>query len=57
MLTLPEIQEKLKGTNLSKAARDTEIHPSMMWRIVNGHDKNPQYKTIKKLSDYVEAME
>ncbi len=57
MLTLEKIQEKLKGTNLSKAARDTEIHPSMMWRIVNGHDKNPQYKTIKKLSDYVEAME
>lgn len=57
MLTLDQIQEKLKGKNLSEAARATEIHPSMMWRIANGHDKNPQYKTMKKLSDYVEAME
>lgn len=55
MLTLPEIQEKLKGTNLSEAARETGIHPSMMWRIANEPDQNPQYKTIKKLSDYLEA--
>ena len=57
MLTLPEIQEKLKGTNLSEAARETGIHPSMMWRIANDPDQNPQYKTIKKLSDYLEARQ
>lgn len=57
MLTLPEIQEKLKGTNLSEAARETGIHPSMMWRIANEEGQNPQYKTIKKLSDYLEARQ
>lgn len=56
MLTLPEIQEKLKGKNLSEAARETGIHPSMMWRIINAEDQNPQYKTIKKISDYVESQ-
>jgi len=55
MLTLPEIQEKLKGTNLSEVARETGIHPSMMWRIANEDGQNPQYKTIKKLSDYLEG--
>lgn len=57
VLTLEKIQEVLSGKNLSEAARATGIHPSMMWRIVNEKDQNPKYKTLKKLSDYVEAME
>lgn len=55
MLNLQQIKAALKSANLSTVAKETGIHYQQVWRISNGIDVNPQYKTLEKLSDWVEA--
>jgi hypothetical protein len=56
MMTLEEIAEALQNKNLSKVSRDLNMcHRQQVWRIKSGKDKNPTYKIVKKLSDYLEA--
>ncbi len=40
-----------KGTNPSKLAYDSGVHPSTVKSIINGSSKNPGFCTIKKLCD------
>ena len=56
MLNIHQIREALKGANLSTAAKETGIHYQQVWRISNGIDNNPQYRTLEKLSDWVESQ-
>lgn len=54
MLTLEEITEKLKPMKLQYVARETGIHANVLYRIAKG-EANPQYDTVKKLSDWLES--
>lgn len=57
MMTLKQVRDALKGRNLSEVARDTSLHYQMVWRIANGVDNNPQYKTLEKLDEYLASEE
>lgn len=52
MIDLEQIVECLSIENLMDVHRDTGIHYQQLWRLKKGHDKNPTYKIVKKLSDY-----
>lgn len=54
MLTLDEITKKLKPMNLQYVSRETGIHVNVIYRIAKGQ-ANPQYETVKKLSDWLEG--
>lgn len=54
MLTLEEITEKLKPMKLQYVARETGVHANVLYRIAKG-EANPQYETVKKLSDWLEG--
>jgi len=54
MLTLDQIVKNLNKQNISKVATATGINYQQIWRIKRGKDDNPTYKTLKKLSDYLE---
>jgi len=56
MLNLEQIRQALKTANLSTCAKETGIHYQQVWRIATGIDKNPQYRTLEKLSYWVEAQ-
>lgn len=56
MLNIHQIREALKAANLSTAAKETGIHYQQVWRIASGIDTNPQYRTLEKLSDWVESQ-
>ena len=57
MLNLEQIRLALKTANLSTCAKETGIHYQQVWRISAGIDVNPQYKTLEKLSDWIESQE
>jgi transcriptional regulator with XRE-family HTH domain len=57
MLNIKQIRKALKEVNLSTCAKEAGIHYQQVWRIANGIDVNPQYKTLEKLSDWVESQE
>lgn len=57
MLNIKQIRAALKDVNLSTCARETGIHYQQVWRIATGVDNNPQYRTLEKLSDWVESQE
>jgi len=54
MLDIEQVQEELKTRSLSVVSMDTRITYNQLWRLRKGQDTNPQYKTLKKLSDYLE---
>ncbi len=56
MLNLEQIRLALKTANLSTCTKETGIQYQQVWRIATGIDKNPQYRTLKKLSYWVEAQ-
>jgi transcriptional regulator with XRE-family HTH domain len=56
MLNIKQIKEALKTASLSTCAKETGIHYQQVWRIASGIDTNPQYRTLEKLSDWVEAQ-
>lgn len=55
MLTIEEIQEKLKDRNLTKVAESCDLTRPFISAIRSGKVKNPSYETVKKLSDYLEG--
>lgn len=57
MLNIKQIREALKDSSLSDCSKETGIHYQQIWRIASGIDTNPQYRTLEKLSDWVEAQQ
>lgn len=57
MLNIQQIRVALKEVNLSTCSKETGIHYQQVWRIASGIDSNPQYRTLEKLSDWVESQE
>lgn len=54
MLTIEEIQARLKHRNLSRVSEDTGISVSYLSMIKRGERTNPAYDVVKKISDYLE---
>lgn len=57
MMTLPQIKKALADMNLSAVSRATGVNYQMIWRIANGVDQNPTYKTLSAISDYLESRQ
>jgi transcriptional regulator with XRE-family HTH domain len=55
MLTVEEIEIKLKDRTLTKVADATGLSYPTVWKIANGESGRVEYETVKKLSDYLEA--
>lgn len=56
LLDLEEITRLIKQNGLKKTSMETRINYDQIWRIASGRDANPQYKTLKKLSDYLQGL-
>lgn len=54
MLTLDQIQDRLKHSNLKAVAEAAGIHYNTLYKLMN-EDCDPAYSTIKKLSDYLQS--
>lgn len=57
MLKLEEIVKRLKDRKLSAVAEATGVGYTSLWQIANGIQKQPKYKIVEKLSDYLDANE
>lgn len=57
MLKLEEIVKRLQDRKLSAVAEATGVSYTSLWQIANGIQKQPKYKVVEKLSDYLEANE
>jgi transcriptional regulator with XRE-family HTH domain len=55
MLTVEEIETKLKDRTLTKVAEATGLSYPTVWNVANGKVGRVEYETVKKLSDYLEA--
>jgi DNA-binding Xre family transcriptional regulator len=55
MLTVEEIEIKLKDRTLTKVADATGLSYPTVWNISKGKGGRVEYETVKKLSDYLEA--
>jgi transcriptional regulator with XRE-family HTH domain len=54
MKTLDQIRAALADRNLQAVAQAAGIHYNTVREVANNKDANPTYKTLKKLSDYLE---
>lgn len=54
MLTLDQIKERLKHSNLRAVAQAAGVHYNTVYKVMN-EDCDPAYSTIKKLSDYLQS--
>jgi hypothetical protein len=54
MLKIAEIVKRLKDRNLTTVALHAGVSYSSLWQIANGLQKQPKYKIVEKLSDYLE---
>ena len=57
MLTLEEVREALLDRRIDMVAEATGLHYSTVREIRTNIQKNPSYKAIKALSDYLEGRE
>lgn len=57
MLKLDEIVQRLKDRNLSAVAESTGLSYTSLWQIAKGLQKQPKYKIVERLSDYLENHE
>lgn len=55
MLDLTEIKEKLSDRKLYIVADRCGVSPKTLYNVLNG--KSPNYKTIEKISDYLESKD
>lgn len=55
MMTLEQVQLRLKPMNLRVVSHETGIKYSILWRTVNQKTRIA-YDVVKKLSDYIEAL-
>ncbi len=57
MLRIEEIVKRLKDRNLTTVARHAGVSYQSLWQIANGLQKQPKYKVVEALSDYLENNE
>jgi transcriptional regulator with XRE-family HTH domain len=57
MLRIEEIVKRLKDRNLTTVAERAGVSYTSLWQIANGLQKQPKYKVIERLSDYLEGNE
>ena len=55
MMTLEQVQLRLKPMNLRVVSSETGITYGILWRTVNQKTR-VAYDVVKKLSDYIEAL-
>lgn len=53
---IDEIKARLQPMNLSKVAKDAEIHPNVLYRLMKG-DTDPKISTIEKLVRFLEKQQ
>lgn len=51
-MTLEEIKDRLKHSNLKAVASASGVHYNALYRLMNG-GTNPSYETVRKLIDYI----
>lgn len=54
MLTLEQIKDRLKHSNLRAVAEAAGIHYNTLYRLMNSN-LDPSYSTVKALSDYLQS--
>lgn len=52
-MTLDEIKAALQDRRLNKIAEATGLHRATVARVRDGRITNPDYDTVKKLTDYL----
>lgn len=57
MLRIEEIVKRLKDRNLTTVAERAGVSYTSLWQIANGLQKQPKYKIVERLSDYLEDNE
>lgn len=57
MMRIEEIVKRLKDRNLTAVAKHAGVSYQSLWQIANGLQKQPKYKVVEKLSDYLESNE
>lgn len=55
MLTLDQIVSGLEDRNLKIVSEKSGVNYLTVTKIANGSQTNPQYRTLKALSDYLEG--
>jgi transcriptional regulator with XRE-family HTH domain len=55
MLTIEDIQEKLRDRNLAEVARAAGVTRSYISAIASGKRVNPSYEMLKKLSEVLQG--
>jgi DNA-binding phage protein len=53
-MTLNEVRERLKDSNLMAVSKAAGVHYNALYRLMN-ESTNPQYETVQKLISYLEA--
>ena len=54
MMTLEEVSSALSDRNLTEVGRRTGLHPERLRKIKNGDVKNPGFRTMARLIEYLE---
>lgn len=55
MMTLEQVQERLKPMNLRVVSNESGIKYGLLWKTVN-QKMRVNYDVVKKLSDYLESL-
>lgn len=55
MLTLIQIKKKLEDRNLKEVSKKSGVKYGTLYNIATGKNDNPNYKTLKTLSDYLKG--
>ena len=55
-MTLEQIKEQLKDSNLAKVAEACDIHYNVLTRLMKG-DTDPRYSTVEALITYLKARD
>jgi ferritin len=56
MHSLETIKAMLVDKNLSAVAKKTGLHTETVRRIATGISRNPDYRTLQALSDYIDEQ-
>jgi hypothetical protein len=56
MMTLEQIQERMKVMNLRVVSSQTGIKYSRLWMTLNGRKRNVNYDDVVRLSNYLESL-
>ena len=54
MLTLVEIVDRLKDRNLKEVSRGCDLNYFSVLRVVKNKSESIEYRTVRKLSEYLE---